>query len=320
MTPITVIIPIGPGHADIARRAIASVETQTERCDLLPVYDLDGHGAGWTRNQGLAKVQTPFVVFLDADDWLEPTFAERTLAVRTARHYVYTDWYNDDVLQLAPDKPWCGGNWHVVTALLPTNWAQEVGGFDETLPAAEDTDFYLKLVTRRLCGQRLNEPLFHYSGHGLRSQALERSGRKDALMAEIGRRYTGKMGCCGNNPEIENLPQGEKLDTDVLAVALWGGNQILRGRATGRMYPRTGNGKLAWVDPRDVAAMPDKWKVAPPEPTVDMPQDRVLTTTADLGAIMNGAAQRPNVYTYPPPEAGAELRPDVQRVLTLGRK
>src|SRR5512146_417934 len=98
MTNITVVIPIGPGHADIARRAIASVETQTERCALLPIYDPDGRGAGWARNQGLAKVSTPFVVFLDADDWLDPAFADRTLAVRRPRHYVYTDWYNDDVL------------------------------------------------------------------------------------------------------------------------------------------------------------------------------------------------------------------------------
>lgn len=131
------------------------------------------------------------------------------------------------------------------------------------------------------------------------------------------------MGCCGDNSQIELPPQGEKLASDVLAVALWGGNQILRGRVTGRMYPRTGNGKLAWVDPRDVAAMPDKWKLAPPEPTVDMPQARVLTLTADLGAVMNQAAARPvlNPYTGPvDPALPADVKPDVGRVLALGKK
>ncbi len=321
MTAVTVIVPIGPGHADIARRAIRSVEDQTVACDLLAVYDPERRGAGWARNQGLAQAKTPYVIFLDADDYLEPTFAERTLTARRPLRYVYGDWYEDGVLKIAPDRPWCGGTWHVITALIPTEWAREVGGFDESLPGAEDTDFYLKLATRRLCGQRIAEPLFHYSGHGLRSHELEHSGNKDAVMREIGRRYKGKMGCCGDNPDIVLPPQGEKLPGDVLAAAIWGGNQIVRGRMTGRTYPRTGNGKLAWVDPRDVQAMPDKWRLAPPEPTVDEPP--VLHSTAAIAQAMMAVAQRPPVaqpIDLMTPIEPAKTSPDVATVLRLGRR
>ena len=54
--------------------------------------------------------------------------------------------------------------------------------------------------------------------------------------------------------------------SDVLAIALWMGKRSQVGRATGRMYRNVGNRKPAWIDPRDVAAMPTLFQPMKPPP------------------------------------------------------
>jgi hypothetical protein len=160
MTPlVTVVTPAAPYHAQLVARAAASVTQQTVPCAHVVIIDHDMRGTGWARNAGLAQVDTPFVVFLDADDEIAPTFVERALAVRKRHRYVYCDWMMDDERRNAPDCAWRTGTWHTVTTLLPSAFARAVGGFDETLPAAEDTEFYVKLNAAGYCGQRLAEPL-----------------------------------------------------------------------------------------------------------------------------------------------------------------
>jgi hypothetical protein len=99
----------------------------------------------------------PFVAFLDADDQIAPTWAQETLAAFEAhgrQRYIYTDHLQDGRVVPAPDKAWVHKTWHVITALIPTSWARAVGGFDRTLPAFEDTDLFLRLVTSGYCGGR----------------------------------------------------------------------------------------------------------------------------------------------------------------------
>jgi glycosyltransferase involved in cell wall biosynthesis len=68
------------------------VQAQTVDCAIETLVDYGGRGAGWARNRLLERVSTPFVVFLDADDYIEPNFVERCLAVWQPGRYVYTDW------------------------------------------------------------------------------------------------------------------------------------------------------------------------------------------------------------------------------------
>lgn len=263
---LTFVIPVGRSHTEIAQRAIASVEAQTVPCRLVVIHDTEGRGAGWARNRGLEKVDTPFVAFLDADDMIEPTFAEKTLAAFDGSCYIYTDWFERGAPVKAPDCPWINGTWHVITALLPTQWAREVGGFDETLSGGEDTLFYASLVFSNHCGKRLAEPLFHYSADGQRSKAFVGTAAHTAFNERLTREFGRKhMSCCGGKPDMEVPPAGERQDGDVLAVALWGGNRQERGRQTGRLYPRTGNGKRVWVNPRDAEAAPHLWRVVEQE-------------------------------------------------------
>jgi hypothetical protein len=264
---LTVITPIAPRHAALFAECAASVAQQTADVEHLYMIDQAGHGPAAIRNWLLRQVKTPYVTFLDADDWLEPTFAEETLqAVRPAR-YIYTDWYQEGAQIEAPECAWTRGTHHLVTAVLPTAWARAVDGFDEALRGMEDTDFYVKLVTRGFCGRRLPNPLVHYRRGGGRAARIHETGEVHALNAEMARRYGGmNVACCGDTAVIEDVPAGVRGENDVLARALWGGNRVQMGLASGRHYPRTGNGKLVWVDQRDILAAPHHWQAVPEPP------------------------------------------------------
>lgn len=264
MPTLTVITPIAPHHAHLFNECAASVQAQTVDVEHLYMLDNIGQGPAAIRNLLLKQVNTTYVTFLDADDWLEPEFAEKTLsAVRPAR-YIYTDWYQDGKAIAAPECAWTNGTFHLVTAAVPTAWARAVGGFDESLRGMEDTDFYLKLVTRSFCGNRLAEPLVHYRKGGGRADGIHRSGEVRRLQEEMNRRYGGsRVTCCGGIDLNPDEPLGNQQQGDVLARALWGGNRVTMGMATGRHYPRTGNGKIEWVHPADVQAAPHMWQIVP---------------------------------------------------------
>jgi hypothetical protein len=187
---VTIITPVGPYHHDVVRRAAASVQAQTLPCAHTILYDDDRRGPAALRNEGLRRADTDFIVFLDADDWLHPDFARRCINAWRPYHYVYTDWYEGDRHKPAPACAWVNQTWHVITTLIPTATARYVGGFDETKPGGEDTDFYLKLRRAHFCGIRLPEPLFYYGAEGPRAAAFVHGPQFNDVMAELSRRYT----------------------------------------------------------------------------------------------------------------------------------
>ena len=276
----TVVIPIGPGHDDLSYHAIDSVETQTIKAALAVVWDQRGKGAGWARNQGLEQVRTPYVLFLDADDWLEPNAIELFEAAIEPDRYVYSDWFQDGKVKQAAACAFCITEEHglqrahVITALLPTEWAREIGGFDEDFPVMEDTDFWVKLryVGKRE-GKRIATPLMHYGLEGWRSKfAVERAENGEPfftelclnLRKEILARYKDEqestMSCCGQPGEVSDAPMNAKIQGDMLVRVLGGGNRRFMGLSTGRMY-RGGNGLKLWIAPSDVEMSPSKFKV-----------------------------------------------------------
>ncbi len=338
MPDLTFLMPIGPLHERLAQRAIASVKAQSVPCELLTLRDMAGRGPGALRNEMLRKVETEFVSFLDADDWIEPTFAEETIAEYRkigGDRYIFTDWldergnvitapcYNPSdgpTVSKPGAKPYCGGTWHAVTTLIPTQWAKETL-FDEVLPAVEDTDFYVRLCITMHCAHHLARPLFHYSPDGSRGAAFRGSPDRPRIQRELSLRYGGQMGCCGEDPKTVP-PVGERQPGDVLAMALWQGNRSEYGRATQRHYPRISRPRTAWVDPRDVAQSPMLWRVLeqPKQAPVDEPVG--ITTLAQMANLSNATIQR-NPYAPPvnePPTPPVEAKPDVSRVVRLGQR
>lgn len=338
MPDLTFITPIGPLHTRLAQRAIESVQAQTVPCEHLTMVDTDRRGPGALRNELLRKVGTEFVAFLDADDWVEPTFAEET--IREYRRigggkYIFTDWldehghvitapcYNPSdgpTVSKPGAKPYCGGTWHAITTLIPTAWAKETL-FDETLPAVEDTDFYVRLCITMRCAHHLGRPLFHYSPDGSRGAAFRSSPDRPRVQRELSLRYGGQMGCCGEDPKTVP-PIGERMPEDVLAMALWQGNRSEFGRATQRHYPRISRPRTAWVDPRDVAQSPTLWRIVeqPTPAPVDAPQG--ITSLVQMAELGLATRKQQGLYDPPlnePPAPPVEAKPDVSRVIRLAR-
>jgi len=329
-TPLlTLVTPVSGYHRQIVQRAIDSVKAQTIPCEHIIVYDDEAKGAGWARNVGLAQVNTEFTAFLDADDELLPEFAARTIAAWKPRRFVFVNWLDDELVVQAAKCPWTADTRNIITSLLHTTDARSVGGFDEDLKGMEDTSYFLKLLSAGICGLHVPEPLFRYGKDGQRSKAFYRTDAYFAAVErfnrEFGRRPTMACGGCGSgNSDYQALPVGERLDADVLAIALWSGNRIERGRSTGRLYPRAGNGAQLWVDPRDVDAAPqlfarviDMPAAVEPTPASGLNPDFAQLTTY-LGQRMNGAAV-PAKPVMPAPvyAAPAQGKPDVGKLLRL---
>lgn len=326
-TPLlTVVIPTADYHLAIVEEAIQSVLSQTVYCRCIVVYDHEQRGAGWARNRGLEQVNSPFVTFLDSDDLLSPTFAEDMLQAYDGMHYVFCHWLTDRIIE-APCRPWDGsGAAHIVTALYPTSLVRYVGGFDESLPGFEDTDFGWKMTRFGACGRRLAKPLVQYRKGGLRAEAFRQRPDRDAIAKSILERYRGKpmaddCGGCGAsyNPDMPVLPANQPFEGAVLATALWAGNRQERGRMTGILYPRSGNGKRLYVHERDIDAAPHLFarvvELPPPLSEDDLQAWRSLTTGLHEGM---GIAKAPPVQMPVPANAPrGEVAPDVGQVLRL---
>lgn len=288
----TFVIPIANYHLERSQKAIASARAQTVPSAIITALDTEGKGAGYARNRALEQVTTPFVVWLDADDEVHPQFIEKTYALWREGYYCYTDWMQGNIVMHSA-CPWTKGDWHVVTALVPTAYARMVGGFDEAFHGGEDSLFYYALTRAGVCPIRVPEPLFTYGAGGKRSQAFVGSPEHKRWIAYVLEKYEDNMACCGDNPEVDNNPTGEKQVGDVLAMATWNGNRRERGRATGRWYPRTGNGKHEWVSLEDIQIAPHLWRIVdtpqplppvalPPVPTDTPPPPGVVATAGGV--------------------------------------
>lgn len=256
---LTFVVACAPYHAEIVVRAIASVNAQSLPCACIVVHDGAQLGAGWSRNVGLSQVETPFVAFLDADDWIEPDFAEKCLRAYDGARYVYTDWrLEDGGVVRAPKCAWdADGSWHVLTVLLPTVSVRAAGGFDERMRGGEDTDLFWHLTRAGLCGKRLPEALFHYGKHGRRGKAHVESPDHEAWRFEILRRYGDKpMACCVDEVITAQFGPGDAQPGDVLANLLREGGRTFVGSATGRFYRKIGNAHQLWMNPADIDAAP----------------------------------------------------------------
>jgi hypothetical protein len=340
MADVTFCIPIAPRHAQVAQRAINSVLAQTIACDIRTLTDHTKQGPGVLRNHMLAGINTPFVIFLDADDYVDMTFAEETLAEYHrigGNKYIFVDWIDSDgiihetpclngangnVISVPDKRPYCGGTWHPITTLIPTEFARAVGGFDETMEGAEDTDFYLKLCTTFRCGHRLARPLFHYTSGGGRAIDFRGSYVYDDTMQKMTIKYGGKMGCCGDDTPVP--PIGEKQPGDVLAMAMWSGRRHQASYITNRVYPRCGYGETCWIDPRELQHRKGKnlWRLIEQPKPVDM-REAVNNIQKLAGVAMRdikpkGAPITPDVPEPPTPEVN--IAPNIRRILEMTSK
>lgn len=327
---LTICIPIGPGHEELAERAFESVKRQTLSVNGDSYYDAAGHGAGFARNRLLEGVQTPFVAFLDADDWLEPEFSGMMLGAAQAAgdRYVYCGWWADALAVHAPPRCYCpdaqANDVHPITAVVRTEWARGVNGFDETLPGMEDTDFFLKLRAAGYCGLAFDQPYLHWTANGARSTAFRQRTDYRDIRDLLFRKYYigGEMPCCGGPGKIQEAPAGDKQPTDVIAFVDGTPQFVYVGRSTGRIYRLPGYGARMWIDSRDLALDP-KFRRAPailPNTVSSNPAyvPPVAHSAADVAQAVQGAqTDGANVYL---PQAETPVVPTQKVTVAMLRK
>lgn len=231
---VSVIIPVGPGHAYYLPEALDSVEGQTERfweCIVINdsgqeldlrafpwarVYDTQGpKGAAFARNRGIELAKAPLIAFLDADDILSPRFLELTMrAYAKTGYYAYVDWVSQnkegmmeihETPDYRPNDVFAKPSIHSINVLIPKTALQQVGGFDESMHTWEDVDLFMKLAKAGICGTRVPEPLvlYRYTTGNLREIG---ETIKDDLRQLLHVRYREyiegeKMCDCGNKPK-----------------------------------------------------------------------------------------------------------------------
>ncbi|MEO7095692.1 MAG: glycosyltransferase [Polyangiales bacterium] len=134
-------------------------------------------GVSQARNRGVAASQGQLLVFLDADDILEPTFVERCLARLTEQGprvaYVYTRMrlfgLDEDIFMSRPfeRRSLLSGPYVPVTTLMHRAPFEEVGGFDPAWSLAlEDYELWIRMLASGYTGVLVPEPLLRYRKHG----------------------------------------------------------------------------------------------------------------------------------------------------------
>jgi glycosyltransferase involved in cell wall biosynthesis len=195
---VSIVIPCHNGEEFIAD-AISSALDQSYPCvevividdgstdRSLEVIQSFGHRIRWetgpnrgacaARNQGVARAQGAWVQFLDADDELHPSKIERQLPhareaidARKVSICFGTVEPADQFLAWQYRRPYDEGRDPVdfllsgivqtSAPLHPIDWLRKVGGFDESLPCAQEWDLHLRLAAQGLGIRQMRDALF----------------------------------------------------------------------------------------------------------------------------------------------------------------
>lgn len=88
---VTVVIPTIKPRRGLLRRAVNSVMAQTYGVPTIEIaIDREHDGAAATRNRALGKVNTPWVAFLDDDDYFLPQHLDTLLGHRDEADIIYS--------------------------------------------------------------------------------------------------------------------------------------------------------------------------------------------------------------------------------------
>lgn len=173
--------------------------------DRVLVVHQSNCGLPAARNAGAARVceywAPDYLVFLDADDWIEPEFVTRLhqaiieSADPNASHAYCQERLVDKAKGVWRVPEWdptllLVTNLHPVTALIKRECFQLVTGFDPTMNLGyEDWDLWLKFVSRGWRGVRVREPLFNWRRHSDDTMVMNAVKRHDQLFAMLMQRH-----------------------------------------------------------------------------------------------------------------------------------
>lgn len=228
-TGVTVAIPCFE-QADYLPHALDSVMGQSVHPVRVLVVDdgspVQGHeiketcehyGVDYVRvtNRGLAAARNAAIMLtntfgflpLDADDWLDERYIEKTLPLLHDADVVLTGIQEHGPTRNGTYNPGFDRPWQEVTAelilgdynrffycsLFRTEILREVGGYNPKMNLGlEDADLWVDLLKRGVTFDAVEEPLFHYATRpeGM-LQTIHRNGGYQQMVAEMRRHHEG---------------------------------------------------------------------------------------------------------------------------------
>ena len=168
--PAREIIVVDDGSEDVLTRQVLVWLEEDSR--PVRVIRSEHRGAAYARNLGLAETTAPLAVLLDGDDAFEPRYLELAADVLRDREDLsfvccalqafgrasYRWKPPPYTVAEALGRGACG---HISTVFRREVWERN-GGFDESLPAYEDVDFWLRALQQGYRGVILDEALVRY--------------------------------------------------------------------------------------------------------------------------------------------------------------
>jgi hypothetical protein len=294
------------------------------------------------RNVGVDAVRTPWICFLDADDYLVPSALQEMLdAAERIPEDVPGFIYPDFVAEFADGRQEAKrlDDWsqprlqaqaiHGITALYPRKAFQDGIRFDEKLPGWEDWDLAFQLGDQGWCGYHLERPLFVYRmelGKRREDNYADRETNKAAIRTKWTRYIDGgaTMPCrkCGGRaagpqPRQQGESLGPSLGATVNQETVWvdyiGTLEIantFKGQRSGTRYRFGGSRRGAFVLAQDA----DGFRERPHDFTVRTEKPSASTRAADV--MLNADVQRtdaPAAVMDAPPAIAVEvfLRPQL---------
>jgi glycosyltransferase involved in cell wall biosynthesis len=156
-------------------------------------------GVARARNAGAARARGEYLVFLDADDLLEPEYVARCLAALQAAPpsvaYAYTQMrYFGAAEGIYRSKPFSRrrlirGNFVNASALVRRDAFEAAGGFDPGLTGHEDHGLWVALLAQGRGGVLVAEPLLRYRRHAEASRNTLTRARLRDLHADVAIRH-----------------------------------------------------------------------------------------------------------------------------------
>lgn len=203
----TEIIVIDDGSTD--RAAVHRALGRCGRDAGLRVYRVTNRGLPAARNTGLMLARGEAFLPLDADDWLEPTYIEKTLPLLEDADVVLTGLQEHGPTRKGCYMPGFDRPHHEVTeevlwqfnrffycSLLRTQLLREVGGYNPRMAGGfgqaggyEDYDLWIDLKRRGARFAAVYEPLFNYNTSNPNSMLAGAERNRIALVAEMRRHH-----------------------------------------------------------------------------------------------------------------------------------
>ena len=145
--------------------------------DLPPDVELvrqENQGVARARNAGLARVRTPYVLFLDADDRIvpgalsllrEPLDADPKLGFAYGRMRFFGDWEGE--LRFPPYDPYALLYRHTIglSALVRRQLLEDTGGFDPAFGQFEDWELWVNALAHGWRGRQVKAVTVDYRRH-----------------------------------------------------------------------------------------------------------------------------------------------------------